>query len=96
MNMNSVMQARRAERSRLMSLVVLTWYAAVLAGAQVLAMVQKIRFQSGTIPWLNPLHELRRILELPNRKDKPSPGLQQIPNIPEDPAMVFLPGYMVQ
>lgn len=47
MNMNSVMQARRAERSRLMSLVVLTWYAAVLAGAQVLSMVQKIRFQSG-------------------------------------------------
>lgn len=47
MNRNSVQQARRAERSRLMSLVVLTWYAAVLAGAQVLSMVQKIRFQSG-------------------------------------------------
>ena len=47
MNNNSVQQARRAERSRLMSLVVLTWYAAVLAGAQVLSMVQRIRFQSG-------------------------------------------------
>ena len=47
MNNNSVQQARRTERSRLMSLVVLTWYAAVLAGAQVLSMVQRIRFQSG-------------------------------------------------
>ena len=47
MNSNTVQQARRAERSRLMSLVVLTWYAAVLAGAQVLSMVQRIRFQSG-------------------------------------------------
>lgn len=47
MNNNTVQQARRAERSRLMSLVVLTWYAAVLAGVQVLSMVQRIRFQSG-------------------------------------------------
>ena len=47
MNSNTVQQARRAERTRLMSLVVLTWYAAVMAGAQILLMAQRIRFQSG-------------------------------------------------
>lgn len=46
-NNREVMNARRAERSRLMSLVVLTWYAAVLAGSVVLSMASRIRFQNG-------------------------------------------------
>ena len=44
---NNVKAERRAERSRLMGLVVLTWYSAVLAGAQILSMVSRIRFQNG-------------------------------------------------
>lgn len=47
MNSKEVTLARRAEKSRLFSLVVLTWYRLVLVGAQVLSMVRKIRFQDG-------------------------------------------------
>ena len=47
MSNRETMNARRAERSRLMSLVVLTWYRLVLSGAIVLQIVRKCRFQYG-------------------------------------------------
>lgn len=47
MSNREVINARRAERTRLMSLVVLTWYRLVLSGAIVLQIVRKCRFQYG-------------------------------------------------